>query len=253
VADSLFATGNYLEARVGYERLLFSGSENVNLLLLKKSYCFKAESKFEEAYEMLQRADFFGGEDSIRFQLYYECALNSFLAHRYDLSLNKLQELHYYFPSKTNQAMEILEILTLNQMKKWDEAEKKYDLFISKNSILTTEATALYKEQKPRKLKNPDKAETLSLLFPGAGQMYAGYVGQGLTSFGIQAGLVTFAIYSFVNGFYFSGAFTGVGLFYMFYNGGARHAKYLAEKRNHEKMDEFNEEVKQILSGGIKK
>ena len=248
IADSLFQAGDHLHARVAYERLLFQGSRDVNRLLLKKTYCLKAEGRYDDAYQTLQRADFFQGSDSLRFKLYYEVALNAYLAGKYDLSLNKIQELNYYLPKANQPVVDLLEILSLNQQHKLNDAEKKLEEFLVKYNL--RDEQKIYRN---KKLKNPEKAESMSHLLPGVGQMYAGYGGQGATSMLLQTGFVAFAAFSFLNGYYFSGAFTGVGLFYIFNNGGARHARYLAEKRNDKMIAQLNADVKKIMMKALKK
>ncbi|MBS1681117.1 MAG: hypothetical protein JST48_05345 [Bacteroidetes bacterium] len=250
LADSLFARGEYLHARVEYERLLYKSTPNSNLILLKKSYCLKAEQKFENAYSTLQRADFFQGSDSLKFKLYYESILDAYLAAKYDLSLSKIQEIHYYLPEANSQLIDLIEILALNQQQKLAEAEKAFIAYQTKYKV--TAAINPFQKKKYKKLKKPEKAESISHLLPGVGQMYAGYFGRGLTSAVIQSGAVAFAVFSFLNGYYFSGAFTGVGLFYMFNNGGARHAKYLAEKKNGELIKNLNNEIKNIFEQTLK-
>ncbi|MBS1490144.1 MAG: hypothetical protein JSS93_06440 [Bacteroidetes bacterium] len=249
LADSLFTAGQYLQARVEYERLLYLGLSSPNELLLKKSYCLKAQQQYEEAYHTLQRADFFKGSDSLQFKLYYESALNAYLSGKYDLCLNKIQEEYYYLPQIHSPFLELLEIMTLNQQQNISEANEKYNEFVIRHHLSTSSP---YTAKKFRKLKNPERAESMSHLLPGVGQLYAGFPGRGITSLAIQAGLVTFAGVSFLNGYYFSGAFTGVGLFYMFNNGGARHAHYLAEKKNREIITKLNNEIKKIASEVIK-
>lgn len=239
-ADSLFRAAQFLAARVGYERLLFEGQGNANDLLLKKSYCLKAEGKYEQALQTLERADFFESRDSVRFLLYYEAALDAYLSHRHDVALSRLQELNHYLPGLHSPLADVLEVLSLNHLQKWDQAETKFHELQKRYGV--NEASP-YGIRKITRMKDPDKAETLSFLFPGSGQLYAGHWGRGITSLLIQGGLVAFATYSFINGFYFSGAFTGVGLFYLFYNGGARHARFLAEKRNTQRIARLNEAV----------
>jgi len=239
-----------LPARVAYERLLFYGISDIDYVLLKKSYCLKAEGKFYEAFSTLQRADLFNVSDSLKAILYNEKALVSFLAGKSDLTLSILQEFRYYFPGNSTPLSDALEILALNQQKKWVDAEKKFISFVERYDI---NGSNLYNEGNLPRLKNPTKAETLSFIIPGSGQLYAGYPGQAFTSVLIQCGLVAFTVYSFVNGYYVSGAFTGVGLFSFFYNGGAGHARELAEKRNTEQLLKFNEKVKTVLEKAIKK
>ncbi|HCW08623.1 MAG TPA: hypothetical protein DGG95_14790 [Cytophagales bacterium] len=250
-ADSLFSQGEYLSARVAYERLIFNGYPDTNSLLLKKSYCLKAEGKFEEAYNTLLSADFFQEPDSLKTKLYYESVLNSFLMGKYDLSYNKIQELHNYLPAVSMPMIDLLEILNLNNQHKLKEAEEKFKQFVSKYQL--SDQMDIYRQKKFTKLRNPEKAESISHFLPGIGQWYAGYPVRGITSGLIQTGLLTFTAYSFLNGYYFGGAFTGMGTFYKFNNGGARHAHYLAEKKNRKTIDRLNEEIKKIGAAAIRK
>jgi hypothetical protein len=249
--DSLFQRGQYMQARVEFERQLFEGNVNSNELILKKVYCFKAEKKFDEAYATLQRADFFQGNDSLKFKLYYESVLNAYLAGKYDLSLNKIKEMQYYLPHATHPMIYGIEILNLNHHHKLSEAKEKFDEFKKRYNI--TDHFNIYERKKFKKLKDPERAESISHFLPGVGQAYAGYPVRGFTSGLIQTGLLGFTAVSFLNGYYFSGAFTGMGLFSMFNNGGARHAQYLAEKKNDQLIDQLDEEVRHIVSIALKK
>lgn len=241
-ADSLFEEGRYLEARVAYEYLLFQrpgASDRVNLLLLKKAYCFKAEGLYNEAYETLQQADFFAGSDSLKQTLYYEVALAAYVSGQHDVALSRLQEMFYYFPDHNLPMAFLLEILCLNQLQRWDDAAKRYQQLQTRLHLAGDNP---YKGRRI-KPKNPDRAETWSYVLPGSGQVYAGYGARGFSSLLLQSACAAFATYSFLNGFYFSGAFTGVSLFYMFYNGGARYARSLTEKTNAKRLNALNEAV----------
>lgn len=247
-ADSLFNAGSFLEAQVAYERLLFEGVGKKNEWLLKKAYCLKAREHFAEAFATLQRVDMQEGDDSLQYKLFYEAALNAYLAGKPDLAMDQLSQLHYYLPQFKTVPDQLLEILVLNQTYQFEKAMQKWE-------SLSPELRGSVNPWKNKRLRlrNPDRAETISFLFPGAGQMYAGYWGKGLTSLAMQACFISFAVYGFYHGFYFSGAFTGVGLFYMFYNGGARHAGYLANKKNEEMVQRLNSMVLQSFDRGQKK
>jgi len=254
VADSLFAAGDLLGARVEYERSIFSGGSpvTVNELLLKKSFCFKAAGDFQSAYQTLQRATETEAQ-KLRISILYESALTSFLSGKSDLTLGHLEEIKYYFPDTTSQMFQLLEILALNETHQWEKAQQKFQTY-STTYHLDLETTS-YADIIKYKPKNPGKAETMSMIIPGSGQMYAGYFLKGLASTAINAGLVLFTVYSFSNGFYASGAFTGVALFYFFYTGGATYARTLTEQKNEHVFRKFNDSIKEQLTkaGGLKK
>jgi hypothetical protein len=243
LGDSLFIAGDFGKAFIAYEYFLFNrtGQPQTNLILLKSSYCLKQTGKFEKARVVLDRADFYSGSDSLRFLLFYEYAVNSMLANKFDLALSKMEEMHNEFRDTTKLAIILpLEIMALNELQRWPEAHKKY-LRLAPNE------PDPYQEILSFKMKNPDKAFSLSYYFPGAGQMYAGYFWKGLASTLLNAGLIYFSIWNFSNGYFFSGAFTGVALFYLSYNGGAKYAATLARQHNEERIRTFNEKIKSQL------
>lgn len=246
-ADSLFNANNYLEAGVEYERLLFEGNNDltINEILLKKSYCYKAQNNFEKALETLQRSDFYTGTDSIRFQLLYESILTAYLSGRFDLTLSLMDELKYNFNSETNFTIEVLEILTLSQLMKWPEAKSKF-ISLSTKHNLDLDST-LFDQVLKRKFKKPEKAIILSYLLPGSGLIYAGAPIRGLTSTTLQAGAILMIIHGLTEGYFFTGSLTGAALFYVFYNGGAQYAATLTTKRNEDRINNFNMKLMEAL------
>lgn len=246
-ADSLFRASNYLEAGVEYERLIFEGNKDLtpNEILLKKSYCYKRQRNFEMSLETLQRSDYYSGSDSIRFQLFYESILSAYMSGRYDLSLSLIDELNYNFENKTNLSLEVVEILTLTELMKWQEAKSKFNT-LSTQHQRDLDST-IFDQLLKRKFKKPEKAIILSYLLPGAGLFYAGAPVRGLTSAGLQTGAMLMTIHGLKEGYFFSGALTGAALFYVLYNGGAQYAATLSAKRNATRINSFKTELVKAL------
>lgn len=246
LADSLYQRGGYDQASVAYEYAYFSGAhpELKSEILLKRANCLKQAGKFEAAYQNLERADFYTGSDSLRFLLFYESAVNALLAKKADMAWSKLQELQFEFSDSLLQSKILpIEIIALNELNRWQEAHEKYKMFAVLNGI----ADDPYPEILKFKMKNPDKAMTLSYILPGVGQMYAGYFWKGTVSTLLNLGMIGFSAWSFWGGYYFSGAFTGVALFYLSYNGGIRYAEVLANQYNAAKVNQFKEKVRSQL------
>ncbi len=247
LGDSLLRESSYLKAAIAYELAFFEGmpSTLLNNVLLKQATCYKMSGKYDRALLSLERADFYSGSDSLRFLLYYEYAINAMLAKRYDLAYSKIAELYYELPKADHSIILPLEILCLNELQRWEEAHAKYQAFARVNNI----AEDPYPEILAFKKKNPDKAFSLSFWMPGLGQMYAGYFWKGALSSMLNAGLITLSVWGFLDAYYFSGLFTGVALFYLSYNGGARYAEVLANQYNERKAKEFNMTVSAIVTG----
>jgi hypothetical protein len=91
------------------------------------------------------------------------------------------------------------------------------------------------------------KAEILQQIFPGLGQAYAGKKGKAFWSFTLQAGSLLYLVSSFLTHHYASGVLTGGGLWFRFYTGGIRHARWLAEQENTKRSQIFNQSIKQTF------
>lgn len=247
-ADSLRAAGNYELAALEYERIVYQslGPEITNQALLQKGLCYKIQGNFNEVFNTLNRANLFLEQDSINFTIRYELALAAYLSDNYPAANAQLVQIEYFFKENGYEDVLYLHILTLNAMRKWEEAKEKYAQYADENNV-PLDVEQAYAFLPKTKLKNPEKAEKISYFLPGIGQMYAGYFGKGLISSLIQAGLVGFGAYSLYEGYFFTGALTGIGLFYSFYTGGARHAKYLALRKNEELTKRYNEPIKEAI------
>lgn len=247
-ANQLKTDGYYELAALEYERVVFKNNDpdTRNKALLQKSLCYKSLGNHSLALKTLERANLFIKQDSINFSIRYEWVLNAYLSDNYPSALSQLVQIEYFFKNNLYDKVLYLHILTLNELRRWEEAKEKYIEYENLNDIGLS-ADEAYSFLKKTKIKNPVKAENISYFLPGVGQMYAGYFGKGLVSSLIQASLITFGAYSLYEGYFFTGALTGVGLFWAFYSGGTRHAKYLAEKKNEELTQKYNEPIRKAL------
>ncbi len=246
LADSLNSSGDFQRAVVAYEYALFRGlpPTEANPVLLKSAQCLKKLGKYGQAISQLDRADLYNERDSLRFLLFYEYALNALLGSRPDIALSKMKEARYELTDTSDITLLLpLEILAFNEMHQWKDAQAKYLQFAKSHSL----AFDPYPEILSFKKKDPDRAMSISYWLPGVGQMYAGYFWKGFVSSMLNLGLVGFSTWSFLNGYFYSGAFTGVALFYLSYNGGARYAEALANQYNKTKVDAFNAKVKKLV------
>lgn len=248
-ADSLKETGELELAKLEYERIIFKNitPQITNDAILKKAIIQKSVGDYAAASSTLQRSNLFIEQNESNFNIRKEIILTSYLAGDYNTALSQLKQAEYFFKNNGYNRLLYLHILTLNELRNWNEAKAKYQEYLELNdNVGLSVEEAYYFIEKP-KLKDPKKAETLSYILPGVGQMYAGYFGKGLLSSAIQGSLMAFGAYSLYEGYFFTGALTGIGLFYSFYSGGVRHSKYLALKRNEELTRKYNDPIKDTL------
>ncbi len=227
-ADSLFASEDYLNAAVEYERLAFEEKKDIASLLLKKAYCYKAIGDYREAFRTVDRISSVQN-DSLNEIVSYEKVILAALSEEwakaeYGLLMWDLKI------KKENTALEQVRFLSLISLGKINEAKTHLRQNFSKLGINSVEANQFFR--KKWKLKNPEKAYNLSLILPGLGQMYAGKFWKGAFSGTVQLGIIGFTGYHLYHGYFFTGGMTGAALFYTFYLGGARYARQLAEQYN---------------------
>ena len=242
--DSLFAEGKYLLAAVSFERMYYESQDDKVRAgnLLKKAFCYKALSQYDNAVEVLNRIRL-TPRDSIMKIVSYEKVLAYYLSEDYQASYNEVLK-HKLLFGPSDPDMVFFEALNLIAVYKWGEAEKVLISNMELLGVSLPEIETVFDENK--KPKNPDKAFNLSMFLPGVGQMYAGYPFKGLLSGGIQAGLIGASAYALYKGYFFTGGLTGVALFYTFYFGGARYARELATKRNEKDAARMSLQLQQM-------
>ncbi len=254
IADSLMAKQEYALAAVYYEKAIFDQDQTLpdnfriltNQILHKKIQCQKALRTFEDAWQTAQRFDLEEPNDTLQFKLRYEGALCAYLSQRYNEAFGQMQQTRFYIRDTTlTTPLDVLEILTLNELERWEESKVLFSRYAARNQLkINVEELYRFLRKKP---KNPDKAQLLSFLMPGLGQAYAGYPLEGISSVGLQVLALGFGVYHVLNRYYLIGFFTGAGLFQTFYFGGARRASIMAEETNRKRKARNNQRIRALL------
>jgi hypothetical protein len=254
-ADSLYVCRQYRDAAIEYERIIFKNKSNKekSLALLKKARCYKQINQFISASNELDQTSYRDLDDSIIYQIRYEKALSSYLNRDFNNAESQLIQI-LYLTKDTNLVKQslLLRTLNLNQLNLYDTAYTTALRYIksSEMSDIQKEKTLNTINQmysKPPRLKKEKTARLLSSFIPGSGQVYAGAPIEGLFNFSLHVATLGFAVYEFLDTYYITGYFAGLGMFQKFYFGGIRRAEYLVKKKNYQVTKKFNEEVKNIL------
>lgn len=257
-ADSLYLSGNYYEAAIEYERVVFLArdAQLTSQALMKKTQCQKQQFQFDDAYKTLIRIPVSAQSESFIRRVDYEKALCCYLAHR---PVDALQILHRLNGEAEDTALLIksylVQILAYSEIREWDEARRicvqQWIPLLSRDKSevdsLQHVCNALFEESNRPELLDIEKARRRALLCPGLGLIYAGKTGEGLLNVAIQASLIYLGIVQWQQQFYLSAYFFGVSLWHRFYLGGARRAIYQCEKQNAEMLKKFETKVKKTL------
>lgn len=258
-ADSLLHAGRLQEASLMYERAIYENPADTSLLftaLLRKTECLKQQGLFDRIEPLLRRIEMDGLSDSSKFVLLYEKALGCYLSEKFDKAEKTiLPVFNIEITSSQLHAAKILHALILNEMERWMEAFSLLTQTISSDPDLTSVekekgiamVNDLYNKKRLPVLKSIKKARTLSLLFPGLGQLYNGDVGKGALSFTFVSLSGLYIAYNIINTTYFTAASSGVYLLLYFYFGGANQTNVLVPQKNYQKKAIYNNYLRSSL------
>ena len=251
-ADSLLENGHFFEAAIAFERIIFEAkNEEADLktnALLKKAYAYKMLSDFEAAKTALYRIPLQNYGDSMQLLVRYEIALNAFLNKDFGEAESQFVQMNYFLKDKSLlETTWFLQILTLNELKRWDEAKVLLEKYLEKHKIVLTEEERKNVFRKNPKLKSPKKAMALSTFVPGLGQVYGGKIGAGVASLILQSTFLAFGGYHFYKGFWFTGFTSGFSLFQAFYFGGRENAALVTEAKNRKKTRRYNDAMRHFI------
>ena len=247
-ADALFASGNYFEASIEYERVLFlSESSKIRTIAnLQKVQALKQLGEFGKARNDLQRSFHFRGDDSLRFEVLYQYAFCLYMDNRSDEAYATLLQLKHAFGHLPLQRYFLLRAMVLADLQQWEDLRTHLESWITMyldddaflQSTFERYDNILSDFEKVLSI-DKQRARLRSTFVPGLGQIYAGEVGWGLLNgFSQLASLAAFGVMAY-NGYYIASFFAGLGPWQSFYFGGINHAGELAAINKNSRLDEL--------------
>jgi TM2 domain-containing membrane protein YozV len=245
--DSLYRAGQYFDASIAYERILFESHDEAAQLaaIFGKTRCLKQQGLYDQAMSFLENWQAYPFPDSSLAEIHYQQALCTYLGGHFENLLSLVDRWAYEHHGRQPPPMlVVLKTLSLNELGRWKEAAETYHAFIAQRGAGVAPPD-LY--QHIPHLKNVEKAQWLSQFIPGAGQFYAGKPLEGIFSMAVQGVGIWFAVVSFEQHYYISAWLIGAALFGAFHMGGVRRAEVLARQYNRKKTLAFNEAVREQL------
>lgn len=255
--DHLYASGQYFDASIEYERLIFNAENQTDLYYYKykKAMCYKKLRDFGRALDELQPMYFTNANDSLFQRVCYEQSLCFYLNGEPSKALWKIDEYFHRNGDTTSYKVFMpVRLLCLNETFRWEEAQKCFRRFIQmqnfspeKEAEILQIVDNLYKKRNLPRIKSIKKAENWSRFIPGSGQIYAGKAGEGIVNFLLNASILAFSAQQAFNGFYITGYLAGLGFFNKTYHGGIKRSGVLASEKNKEIIVNFNSRINAII------
>lgn len=265
--DSLFGVatqyahaGNYSRAILEYERIIFlSGYQSYQQARarLEQARILKQTHHPEKALTTLLSTPLAGVNDTLRAKILYEAALCAYLSNDFETAEAQFRRMEHQLTDSTlYMPHQWLHTLILVQNGRYNKAQNVLQSVIKNSSILPAEkqqalimrSDSLFHEESLPNLKDPERAMALSTFIPGAGQIYAGYTGEGLLNLGLHLASLSVAGYAGYHGFYITGYIAGLATFQKFYFGSRERAYNLAEEYNKKQLQQFNRQLNKLLT-----
>lgn len=243
-AEATMRQGNYEEAGLLFERVLFeSPAQDVAYAAtLGKLACLKEQQLYAEAERYIAARHNAYFTDKMKRALDVQRIICAYMAGQFENVISlEIQLAALVSGESLPVILSVLKILSYNELGRWKEAEVAWLDW----AAATGYAGENPYSEKPR-YKSVSKAEWLSTIIPGGGQIYAGKPWEGITSILIQGGGLAFGVVSFLDKFYLS-AWAGVGIFGSFHMGGVRRSAVLVNQYNKDKLYKFNERLKEMM------
>ncbi len=246
----IFSEGRFYSASIEFERALFYETDIIKIAWCKyyKSVCYKELGESKRALEELSGINPVSLSDSLFFLVRYEQSLCNYLNNYPVQSLWNIDEIRMRIPDSLKTIDIIpLNVLCLNSLRKWKEAKVLWNYFLdnsglsdSARTVIRTEVYNLYDKRNIPKYHSTRKAEILSGIIPGSGQIYSGAFFEGSFNFVLNAAILGYSFYEFYTKYYFTGYIVGLSLFNKTYHGGIHRASLLADEKNLNALNKFN-------------
>lgn len=255
-ADSLWNETDYQWAAVEYERICYQTFDNLTrtIALISKAKCLLALENPKAAQKTLLRINYFALNDSLVYESRFMTGYTSYLVKDFEQSKSQLFLIEQFLSTAFQVASAPLYALTLNELREWDKAKERMIFWSVHNElILNTDSIqdaihAIYTEKNQPKYRNPETATILSTLIPGTGQLYSGFIIDALFSVLLTSvGLGIAAVGILVFKYYVTGVVVGLSIFQRFWSAGAKRSSLLAEKRNHQRLTNYNKQLKDVI------
>jgi len=233
LAKDLYDKEKFFDAVTEFKRLIFF--DNSGIYKAESEFyigiCYKKGGFYSEAIEHLASAKLVNKDEELAYKIRIEIIKNNILRRTIK---NAFQEIAY-LDTVVNDFEKKRELRTLRGFahafsEEWNAAAKCFreSGYYETAGLLAKTSGEIYSET---------KAQILSAIIPGAGQIYTGNYINGIISLGLNFLTGYLTIYSFSEDRIFDGVMTGNFLWFRFYSGGISNSAKFAREKNKEISD----------------
>lgn len=228
-ADKQFAAGQYHLAAKEYQRALFFGpAESVGLLTIKTGDCFFEQKNFSEAEKYYRFASNIIESDTLKFDAIAKRSVCLIHQKLFRQAILELYNASADFSREAARQKDFLLGTSFFGAGDFREAEKHFLLASGEENQIRNDSISLLLSSKKLMKPDPDRAFWMSIIVPGAGQIYAGDVKNGLNSAALYFGFMALLLNMTVSSGWVDAIFTVAPWWQRYYTGGYNNARKIA-------------------------
>ena len=245
--NKAYAEHNYQLAVREYQRVLFFHLHYDEAVILERlGNAYFMMNQYERAIEYYDHAMLLHTSDSARYSCLFRKVFSMVLHGQYQYALIELYSIHDSLPEPFYREYEFYLAVCLFRLGAFDDAKKAFLASIPPDrEEARAQLNSLLEHKKYLEKPNPNTAFVLSMILPGAGQLYAGDIKNGLNSMILNGILIFIFVNTTLNYTIFDAMLTVFPWFQRYYQGGFTRAKDIAM---HKREDRRNEICRQILT-----
>lgn len=249
-SNQLFEQGNYEEAIESYKRVLFFDDGKLS----KQVYPKIAQAHFEiqdykNAASYFDLAYFEAKSDSLKNEILLQKTSCFLLQKKYNFALVELYNLPENVSLEQQQKQSFYFALTHFALNEFDKSKQFFLQAIDKNNIeQKNKIEKLFEKNAKIDRLKPKTAKILSIIVPGAGQLYAGDVKNALNSLLLNTALVYLGIVVAQDFGVWDAIFTVLPWYQRYYSGGYNNAEQIAINKIKRKRNKVFNDLLDVLS-----
>ena len=239
-ADSLLLAGRYTESEQEYLRVLFFNISDLELNLHRKlAFCALGNKQYKKAMRYYDTALTLCNIDSVIVEIALEKCKVNILFKNFEAALADLYIFRHTFNTLQKETLILYKGIIFFGLQQYDKALEYFLPLIPENDTIRQEKLkAVLTNNKLLKRPSPVLAKTLSMFIPGAGQVYAGNVADGLNSLVLSGSFVAIGLAMYKTYGLFDVILAVSTWSFRYYTGGVKNAQTqaytkLTNRRNH--------------------
>jgi tetratricopeptide (TPR) repeat protein len=239
-AQQRYEAKDYETAAEAYRRVLFFDEKNEYSPWVYKKIadCLFETSAYEEASKYYSLAYFTQNSDEEKATITLQKAACHLLTRNYPFAQEELLYLPEKLTPKQDSARYFYEGMLFFALEDFQKAEAAF----KKIAVDTLAVHQIFRKNEKVSKINPKTAKTLSIIFPGLGQLYVGDIKNGLNSMALTGALLYLGVRTAANATFLDAVVSVVPWFQRYYTGGFYKAELIAQQRKQEKRHQvFNE------------